>query len=352
MFTRTRTEPVPEVGAEAPEFNLPSAQGGQLRLSMRTVRGPVVIASYRPGDEEDVEYFEALAAKEEEINLAAGSLVGVGVAEPDEARDFVWATGMKSYVLYDYARAASRDWGLLEKDKKRGDYARPAVFVVGPDHKVAHAWTGERPKPEEILAKVSEITGLPRPAEEPPRPKEADKSEAAPGTAKKLSAEERERIKAERRAAREAGKSLKTGGAVVSGGASEGEEAPKKLTAEDRARIKAERRAAREAGKSVKTGASAPAAEPLTQPAEVPEDGDKPAKMSAEERERIKAERRAAREAGKSLKQPAAQPEAKAEQAPEAGANAGASAEAEAGNEDTVVSAETTEPPEEKTREG
>jgi peroxiredoxin len=322
MFTRTRTEPVPEVGAEAPEFNLPSAQGGQLRLSMRTVRGPVVIASYRPGDEEDVEYFKALAAKEEEINLAAGTLVGLGVAEPDEAREFARATGMKSFVLYDYARAASRDWGLLEKDKKRGDYARPAVFVVGPDHKVAHAWTGERPKPEEILAKVSEITGLPRPAEEPPRPKEADKSDAAPGTAKKLSAEERERIKAERRAAREAGKSLKTGEAPAPGASAEGEEAPKKLSAEERERIKAERRAAREAGKSVKTGASAPAepaaeptAETTEQPAEAPQGGDKPAKMSAEERERIKAERRAAREAGKSLKQPAAQPEANVENA-------------------------------------
>jgi hypothetical protein len=190
---------------------------------------------------------------------------------------------MKSFVLYDYARAASRDWGLLEKDKKRGDYARPAVFVVGPDHKVAHAWTGERPKPEEILAKVSEITGLPRPSEEPPRPKEADKSDAAPGTAKKLSAEERERIKAERRAAREAGKSLKTGEAPAPGAAAEGEEAPKKLSAEERERIKAERRAAREAGKSVKTGASAPAepaaeptAETTEQPAEAPRAGTSP----------------------------------------------------------------------------
>ena len=341
MFTRTRNEPVPEVGAEAPEFNLPSAQGGQLRLSMRTVRGPVVVASYRPGDEEDVEYFKALAAREEEINLAAGSLVGIGVAEPDEAREFVRATGMKSYVLYDYARAASRDWGLLERDKKRGDYARPAVFVVGPDHKVAHAWTGERPNPEEILAKVSEITGLPKPAEEKPeRPKKAakdDKTEEAEAP-KKLSAEERERIKAERRAAREAGKSLKTGEAAASGGAPEGQEAPRKLTAEDRERIKAERRAAREAGKSLKTGAPAPAAETAAQPAEAPEGGDKPAKMSAEERERIKAERRAAREAGKSLKQPAAQP----------ATNAGA----EAGTGDTAASAEAAEPPEETTREG
>src|ERR687893_617114 len=322
MFTRTRTEPVPEVGTEAPEINLPSAQGGQLRLSMRTARGPVVIASYRTGDGEDVEYFKALAAKEEEINLAAGSLVGVGVAEPDEARDFVRATGMKSYVLYDYARAASRDWGLLQRDKKRGDYARPAVFVVGPDQKVAHAWTGERPKPEEILAKVSEISGLPKPVEEAVEKKPKRAKEAAED------------------------------GQTEEAGTAGGTEAPKKLSAEERERIKAERRAAREAGKSVKTGAPAPAAEPLAQPAEAPKDGDKPAKMSAEERERIKAERRAAREAGKSLKQPATQPGAKAEQAPNAGANAGTSAEAEAGNEDTVASAETTEPPEEKTREG
>ena len=309
MFTRSRVEPVPEVGAEAPEFNLPSAQGGQLKLSMRTVRGPVVVATYRPGDEGDVEFFKALAEKEEEINLASGSVVGLGVAEPDVARAFVRETGIKSYVLYDYARAASRDWGLLERDRKSGGYTRPAVFVVGPDHKVAHAWTGERPKPEEILAKVSEITGLPRPAEEEPRPKEPDKSDAAPGTAKKMSAEERERIKAERRAAREAGKPLKAGDAQAPAAGAEGE-APKKLTAEDRARIKAERRAAREAGQSVKTGAAAqPAAEPPTEPADgqagAAEGGEKPKKMSAEERERIKAERRAAREEGKSLKKPA-----------------------------------------------
>src|ERR671910_3301281 len=131
MFTRAKTEPVPEVGAEAPE------------------------------------YFKALAAKEDEINLAAGSVVAIGVAEPNEALNFARASGLKSYVLYDYARVASRQWGLLEKDRKQGDYARRAVFVVGPDRTIAHAWVGERPEPEEILAKVSEISGLPKPPEEP-----------------------------------------------------------------------------------------------------------------------------------------------------------------------------------------
>jgi peroxiredoxin len=307
MFMREKVGPVPEVGDEAPEFSLPSAQGGQLRLSMRTVRGPVVVAFYRPGDEEDVEYFKALAGKEQEIHLASGSLVAIGVAEPTQARNFARASGLKSYVLYDYAKVASRQWGVLEKDKKEGDYARPAVFVVGPDHEVAQAWVGQRPDPDEVLAKVSEITGLPKPPEEP---KEDEKKEAEEGEKpKKMSAEEREKIKAERRAAREAGKSIKLeqpAGETASG-------APTKMSAEEREKIKAERRAAREAGKSVKSGASAasPAAEEGA--------AEKPKKMTAEERERIKAERRAAREAGKSLKNPAASPEGAQEEPKEEG---------------------------------
>jgi peroxiredoxin len=204
---REKIGPVPEVGDEAPEFSLPSAQGGQLRLSMRTVRGPVVVAFYRPGEEEDVEYFKSLAGKEEEIHLASGSVVAIGVAEPAQARNFARASGLKSYVLYDYAKVASRQWGVLERDRKAGDYARPAVFIVGPDHDVAQAWVGQRPDPEEILAKVSEITGLPKLPEEPEDDK---KDEAEEGEKpRKMSAEEREKIKAQRRAAREAGKSLK-----------------------------------------------------------------------------------------------------------------------------------------------
>jgi hypothetical protein len=78
------------------------------------------------------------------------------------------------------------------------------------------------------------------------------------------------------------------------------------MSAEEREKIKAERRAARESGKSVKTGASA-------SPAAAEGGGEKP-KMTAEERERIKAERRAAREAGKSLKKPAASPESAQEE--------------------------------------
>jgi peroxiredoxin len=210
LFTRRKDIAVPEVGADAPEFNLPSAQGGQLRLSMRTARGPVVVVFFRGvWSEEDVAYFQALSEKEDEINYAAASVVGIGVLEPDEAQEFVRASGIKSYVLYDYVRVTTRQWGLLEKDKEHGEYARPAVFIVGSDRKIAHAWIDERPPAEEILAKVSEITGLPKPPEEAKKEEETEEAEEGAEKPKKMSAEEREKIKAERRAAREAGKSLK-----------------------------------------------------------------------------------------------------------------------------------------------
>jgi peroxiredoxin len=279
MFTRRKQDiAVPEVGAEAPEFNLPSAQGGQLRLSMRTAHGPVVVVFFRGvWSEEDVAYFQALSGKEGEVNHAGASVVGIGVLEPDEAWEFVRATGIKSYVLYDYLRATTRQWGLLEKDKEHGEYARPAVFIVGSDHKIVHAWTDERPPAEGILAKVSEMTGLPKPAEEA-----EEKTEEA---------------------------------------AAEGGDKPKKLSAEERERIKAERRAAREAGKSVKTSQPDQTAASEKTPGE----GEKPKRISAEERERIKAERRAAREVGKSLKKPT--PESG--QTPEPDAEAGGQAEAQ-----------------------
>ncbi|MCA3748782.1 MAG: redoxin domain-containing protein [Rubrobacter sp.] len=153
---------VPDVGAEVPDFELPGALGGQLRLALRTVVGPVVVVFLRgPWSEEDVGYFRRLSAKEDELNLAGATLVGIGALEPEEARDFARKTGTRSYVLYDYTRSTVRDWGLLEQDRERGERARPAVFIVGTDGRVAHRWLGERPSPEELLSRVSGMTGLP-----------------------------------------------------------------------------------------------------------------------------------------------------------------------------------------------
>lgn len=171
----TKTVKPPEVGDEAPEFVLPAAQGGQLHLSRRIVHGPVIVVFYRGAwSEECVEYFKALSGKEREINVAGGTVVGIGAVEPDEAREFVRACGIGSYVLYDYIRTLTRSYGLLEKDAEHGDSARPAVFLVDSEGVVRHAWLDERPPPEDLLASVSEITGLPK------EPEEEESSEEKP----------------------------------------------------------------------------------------------------------------------------------------------------------------------------
>ena len=291
-MARTKTARVPEIGGDAPEFNLPSAQGGQLKLSMRTARGPVILVFYGSGVEEDVRYFGELAAREDEINMAGGTVVGIGISEPAAAREFLKKTGLKSYVLYDYARAATRDYGLLEKSRDRGEYARPAAFVIGGDHKVAHAWVDERPDAGELLAKISGITGLPRPDEpaeetkEKPAASEASGEPAAKAAPAKVAPE------------KAAPEQPATTGEAAAG---EGEK-PKKMSAEDRERIKAERRAARAEGQSLKQtekpGGAAPGGEGG---AEGGDNGEPQAaerkRLSPEEREKRRAERRAAREA-------------------------------------------------------
>jgi len=284
-----------------------------------------VVAFYRPGNEEDVEWFKGLAEKEQEINLASGSVVGIGVAEPDAAREFARASGLKSYLLYDYARVTSAQWGVLGGDRRHGYSSHPAVFVVGPDGNVANAWTAGRPSPDELLEKVSAITGLPKKPEE--KKPAAAEDEADGEKPKKMSAEERERIKAERRAARESGQTVKTEETSPAAPGTAGGDQPKKMSKEERERIKAERRAARESGKSLKTdapGVPAAGAASTEAPAEASAEApaEAPKKMSAEERERIKAERRAAREAGKSLKTSAPETDAPAETGADAGEQA------------------------------
>lgn len=272
-MARTKTARVPEIGGDAPEFNLPSAQGGQLKLSMRTARGPVILVFYDNGVEEDVRYFGELAAREDEINMAGGTVVGIGISEPAAARDFLRKTGLKSYILYDYARAATRDYGLLDETKDRGEYARPAAFVIGGDHKIAHAWVGERPEASELLEKVSGITGLPKP-DEP-----AEETEEKPAAAKTAA-------EAPAKAAEEPSK--------ASNGDAEGGEKPKKMSVEERERIKAERRAARAEGKSLKQPDKPGGAEGE---ASGEAQATERKRLSPEEREKRRMERRAAREA-------------------------------------------------------
>src|ERR687886_1491330 len=182
-MARTKALPVPEVGAEAPEFYLPSAQGGQLRLSMRTARGPVVVVFYSGGwSAEDVAYFKDLAAKEDEINLAEATIVGIGMEEFASACDFVRETGIKSYVLYDYAGVATRSYGLLEKDEEHGEYARPATFIVDPTTRSSRHGSGRGRRPRRFWRRSPRSPAFPSPGGTPSAVRKRRGPESAQGS--------------------------------------------------------------------------------------------------------------------------------------------------------------------------
>lgn len=338
-MARTKNAKVPEVGAEVPEFNLPSAQGGVLRLGMRTATGPVIVAFFRgEGDEEDISYFKKLAGKEDEINLALGDVVGIGVVESAAAREFAKATGMKSYILYDYAKVATPAWGLLERDKKNGDHARAATFLIGTDNKVVEAWMDDRPNPDELLAKITEITGLPKEPEEevadegdekPKKGKAAKKDESGESgesseasekpKGEKPSPEDREKRRAERKAAKE-------GDSGGDGGDSEAAEKPKgeKPSPEEREKRRAERKAARESGEGSKAGGDASDGES----AEGSETDEKQAEAGGKPETKGEA---SGGDAGESAKEDGTKPEAKEEKQPGAKGEPESGAEGESG---------------------
>lgn len=194
-MARIKNATRPEVGTQAPEFNLPSAQGGSLRLGVRTVRGPVIVAFFRGAwSEEDVGFFKALAGVEDEVNAALGSIVGVGVCEPEAAREFQRAVGLKSYVLYDYTKTAVPEWGVFTEGAEHGSQALPSTFIVDTEHKVSSAWPDARPTTDELLSAVTALTGLPR--EKEPEDDEPEK-DAKPedGPADKTAGERRPRSK-------------------------------------------------------------------------------------------------------------------------------------------------------------
>lgn len=256
-MAKTKNVPVPEVGSEAPEFRLPGAQGGQLKLGMRTVRGPVFVAFFRGlWSEEDVEYFTALASKEDEINAAGATIVGIGVTDPPESREFVRRTGIHSYILYDSARVAVRDYGLTNRDSDHGETARPAAFLIAKEGKIVRAWIDERPDPAELLAKVTEVTGLPKTEEEgaeaesEKKPRARRRKQAVEGDAATEEPEAKSETKAE-------GASAETPGAAEASPKTADEEKPeqKKVSPEEREKRRAERKAAR--SKSDESGGGA-----------------------------------------------------------------------------------------------
>jgi peroxiredoxin len=170
----------PAVGAQAPNFRLPDARGGEVELAELRASGPVVVVFYRgPWCPYCNLQLAAFQGALDDITATGASLVAISPLTPDASLTHAERAGLGFHVLADTGNRVAREYGLvftqadtstavsrevgLELRDYNGDdsHELPAAstFVISPDGTVRFASvSGDyrwRVGPEEVLAALT-----------------------------------------------------------------------------------------------------------------------------------------------------------------------------------------------------
>jgi peroxiredoxin len=175
-----------EVGDQAPDFRLPDARGGYVRLRNLLAKGPVVLSFYRGGwcPYCNLE-LRALQRALPEIKELSAQLVAISPQTPDGSLSTAEKNELAFSVLSDIGSATAKAYGiafdLAEElrpiftrfghalpDKNGGEswvLPIPATYVVDMDGTVVLAFVDvdyrNRLEPTEILAALQALTAPP-----------------------------------------------------------------------------------------------------------------------------------------------------------------------------------------------
>ena len=172
------------VGDTAPDFKLPIASGGTVRLSEMLASGPVVLTFYRgswcPYCNTEL---RALQTALPDIEAARARMVAVSPQTPDSSMTIVERQALTFPVLSDAGNRVAREFGLVfrvdvgVRDKYRaagidlamsnGDASWelpvPATYVVAPDRTITYAFVEadytRRAAPEDVVAALAGAVG-------------------------------------------------------------------------------------------------------------------------------------------------------------------------------------------------
>lgn len=148
--------PVPTVGALAPDFELPTADGSNFRLSAQ--RGHPVVLYFYPQDDTEGCTIENVRFSELMPELEKLGVAVVGIS-PDTVRDhcaFRDKYGLGVTLAADPTRQVVEAYGLWQPKKTFGREYVGLVrtsFLVAADGRISHVWEVKRIKghAEEVL---------------------------------------------------------------------------------------------------------------------------------------------------------------------------------------------------------
>jgi peroxiredoxin len=172
-----------KAGDRAPDFRLPDARGGYVRLNGLLAGGPVVLSFYRGGwcPYCNLE-LRALQQALPEITRLGATLVAVSPQTPDESLSTAEKNALAFPVLSDAGSATARSFGIAYDlaEELRPIYTRfghalpdkngdeswvlpiPATWVIDTDGTIALAWVDvdyrNRLEPADILAALQSLS--------------------------------------------------------------------------------------------------------------------------------------------------------------------------------------------------
>jgi peroxiredoxin len=142
MFGQTVAPPKThlKVGDAAPEFNLPSTQGGRVKLS--ELKGNTVVLAFFPaaftgGWTKEFQAYQAGIAK---FDAAGAKVFGISTDNIPSQREFAQKNNIAVPFLSDFAkREVAAAYGVLNQD---AGVANRSTFVIDPEGKITYIEEG------------------------------------------------------------------------------------------------------------------------------------------------------------------------------------------------------------------
>lgn len=146
----------PHVGQQAPEMELPDAEGKRWRLS--DARGRVVVLLFYPGDETPVCTKQLCSLRDnwERYQATGAEVIGINTDSVEKHRGFMAHHNLPLRLLADTNGQTVRDYGM-----KGLLGTRRGVVVIDPEGRIRFRKTVVpifRPSDDEVLTAIHEAT--------------------------------------------------------------------------------------------------------------------------------------------------------------------------------------------------
>lgn len=161
-ITAAHADAVPVVGTAAPDFSLPSNDGGKT-ISLKDLSGKRTVLYFYPGDftsgctieaqgfERDFQKYKDLGAQ----------IVGVSVDGIDKHLDFGKKYGLEFTLLSDQGGAVSNKYGSLLDLGFIGKFSNRQTYIISPDLKIEYVFTDVEGKvgthSQDVLSKLATL---------------------------------------------------------------------------------------------------------------------------------------------------------------------------------------------------